>query len=333
MISFDHPTRFLVLLCIVPLVYLFHFGKRSGTIFPFPFSIWKQEGFTPRLYGPRFLIAIMNVAFWGGLLLLIFAWAGPSRVIKEQVHQDRGADIMIVLDESPSMAAKDFQPENRFEAARAVIRKFVASRTTDAVGLVSFALEAALRVPLTTDYSYFLEQLDSLSIMDLGDGTALGMGIAIGLLHLKDSIAQEKVMILLTDGKQNAGDIQPETASLLAGQLGIRIYVIGIGTPGETYIDFTNPKTGIQYRGTFEGGFDEGVLRDIASRSSGNYFYAGNPEMLSSVFKMLDSLEPSGKRVKLQVRKIPLHTTYSLGGLVLLFMAFIIRTTLLREIL
>jgi len=333
MISFDHPTRFLVFALLMPLFYLFHFWKRRGTVFPFPFSMWKQEEFTPRLYGPRLLIAMMNVTFWGGCVLLVFAWSGPSRVIKEQVYVDRGADIMILLDESPSMAAKDFQPENRFEAARGVIRKFVESRTTDAVGLVSFALEAALRVPLTTDYSYFLEQLDSLSIMDLGDGTALGMGIATGVLHLKDSIAREKVMILLTDGKQNAGEILPETASLMAGQLGIRIYVIGIGTPGETYIEFTNPKTGIRYRGTFEGGFDEGILRNIANRSGGTYFYAGNPETLSSVFKMIDSLERSGKKVKLQVRKIPLHTTYALGGFVLLLMSFILRTSLLREVL
>lgn len=333
MISFDHPGRFLVLVFLIPLFYLFYFWKRRGTVFPFPFSIWKQEKFIPGLYGIRFLIATEHIAFWGGILLLVFAWSGPSRVIKENVPIDRGADIMILLDESPSMAAKDFQPENRFEAARTVIRKFVERQTIDAVGLVSFALEAALRVPLTTDYSYFLEQLDSLSIMDLGDGTALGMGIATGVLHLKESIAREKVMILLTDGKQNAGEILPETAALLAGQLGIRIYVIGIGTPGETYIEFINPKTGAQYRGTFEGGFDEGLLQNIATLSGGSYFHAGNPETLSSVFKMIDSLERQGKRVKLQVRKVPLHTTYAMGAFALLVVSFCLRVAFLREVL
>lgn len=333
MISFEHPSRLVVLGLLIPVIYLFHLWKRRGTVFPLPFSMWRQEGFAPRLYGFRILIALEHVCVWGGILLLVLAWSGPLRVIKETVYLDRGADIMILLDESPSMAAKDFQPENRFEAARAVIRKFVESRTTDAVGLVSFALEAALRVPLTTDYSYFLEQLESLSIMDLGDGTALGMGIATGILHLKDSIAREKLMILLTDGKQNAGEILPETASMLAGQLGIRIYVIGIGTPEETYIEFTNPKTGRLYKGTFEGGFDEELLRNIARTSGGNYFYAGNLETLSSVFKMIDSLERQGKRVKLQVRKVPLHTSYALGGLALLMAGFCIRIALLREVL
>lgn len=333
MIAFDHPARFLALVILLPLFYLFHLRKKRGTVFPFPFSMWKQEGFIPRAYGIRMFIILQNVSFWGGILLLVLAWAGPSRVIKEHVSLERGADIMILLDESPSMAAKDFQPENRFETARGVIRKFVERRTKEAVGLVSFALEAALRVPLTTDYSYFLQQLDSLSIMDLGDGTALGMGIATGILHLKDSIAREKVMILLTDGKQNAGEITPETAAVMAGQLGIRIYVIGIGTPGETFIEFTNPKTGATYRGTFEGGFDEALLRDIATRSGGSYFYAGNPEALTSVFKMIDSLESQGKRVKLQVRKVSLYTIYAVGGLVLLMVAFLMRTSFLREVL
>lgn len=333
MIAFDHPARFMILVILLPLFYLFHLWKKRGTVFTFPFSMWKQEGFTPRLYGVRMLIVIQNVSLWGGILLLVFAWSGPSRVIKEKVYLERGADIMILLDESPSMAAKDFQPGNRFEAAREAIRSFVEGRSKEAMGLVSFSLDAALRVPLTTDYAYFLQQLDSLSIMDLGDGTALGMGIAVGILHLRNSIAKEKVMILFTDGKQNAGEITPETAAMLAGQLGIRIYVIGIGTPGETYIDFTNPKTGATYRGTFEGGFDEELLRDIATRSGGSYFYAGNQDTLVSVFKMIDSLESQGRRVKLQVRKVPLHTTYTMGGMVLLMVAFFTRTTLLREVL
>ncbi|GAB4364412.1 MAG: VWA domain-containing protein [Spirochaetales bacterium] len=333
MTSFEHPQRFLAFLVLIPILYLFHRWKGRGTVFPFPFSQWRQETFSPRLYGMHFLLTVWNLSFWGGIVLLILAWTGPVRVVKEKVELDRGADIMILLDESPSMAAKDFQPENRFEAARVVIRRFVESRKTDAVGLVSFSLEAALRVPLTTDYTYFLERLDSLSLMDLGDGTALGMGIATGVLHLKDSQAREKVMILLTDGKQNAGGILPETAAMLAGQLGIRIYVVGIGTPGESFIDFTNPKTGTLYRGTLEGGFDETLLKHIASRSGGRYFNAGNPEALESVFRMIDSLEREGRRVQLRVLKVPLHTSYSLAGFVLLLLSFFIRSSLVREVL
>ena len=333
MITFDYPGRLIFLVVLIPLFYFQYGRKRRTSVLRFPFSIWRQEKFVPPLYGIRFLMAVSRVCFWGGAVGLILSWAGPSYVLKEKVYLDRGMDIMLVLDESPSMAAKDFQPENRFEAARSVIRNFVQGRPNDSMGLVSFALEAALRVPPTTDYEYFLQELDALRIMDLGDGTALGMGIAIGVLHLKGSSAKEKALVLLTDGKQNAGEILPETAASIAAQSGIRIYVIGIGTPGETYIEFTNPKTGKQYRGTLEGGFDESLLKRIADIGGGSYFYAGNPAALASVFQIIDSLETYDRRAKIQIRKIALYGSFSLGAFILFPLYFLIRNLILREVL
>ncbi|MFQ3620436.1 MAG: VWA domain-containing protein [Spirochaetales bacterium] len=332
MVAFDYPSRLLAIIVLIPLLYLHHFWKKRGSVFPFPFSLWQEQGFKPKLYGLRFLVLLRSACLWFGIGVLLLAWAGPVKTVRETVYLESDADIMLVLDESPSMAAKDFQPENRFEAARAVIRKFLERRVNDSVGLVSFALEAALRVPLTTDYAHLLEVLDSLTIMDLGDGTALGIGITLGLIHLKDSETKNKIMILLTDGKQNAGEISVETAAQLASDMGVRIYVIGIGREGETYIDFTNPKTGIRYAGLFEQGFDERVLREIATRSSGEYFHAADPVTLSSVFSVIDSLERKGGRSKVQVKRISLQTAYALASFALLGMYGVLRSFILKEV-
>jgi Ca-activated chloride channel family protein len=254
-------------------------------------------------------------------------------VSRERVYLNRGIDMMLVLDESPSMAAQDFAPVNRFETARETIRRFVERRENDPIGLVSFGREAALRVPPTTDYEKLGAVLEELRIMELGDGTAIGMGLALGALHLRSSDAPEKVMILLTDGKNNAGEVPAETAAQVATELGIRIYTIGIGSETQAPIEFTDPETGQVYRGTFEGGFDEGLLREVAQLSGGAYFYAGTSGTLESVFEAIDSIETTEKRVRIEVSTEPRHRILIIFALGALLVDFFIRKLVLREVL
>lgn len=169
--------------------------------------------------------------------------------------------------------------------------------------------------------------------MELGDGTAIGMGLALGALHLRSSDAPEKVMILLTDGKNNAGEVPAETAAQVATELGIRIYTIGIGSETQAPIEFTDPETGQVYRGTFEGGFDEGLLREVAQLSGGAYFYAGTSGTLESVFEAIDSIETTEKRVRIEVSTEPRHRILIIFALGALLVDFFIRKLVLREVL
>jgi Ca-activated chloride channel family protein len=187
-------------------------------------------------------------------------------------------------------------------------------------------------VPPTLDYDFLLKELDAVRIMGLGDGTAIGMGLSVAALHLRGSSAGEKVIILLTDGKNNAGEIPPDTAARIAARIGARIYAIGIGGGGETPIEFTDPKSGKIFRGSLEGGFDEDILRKIAEKSGGSYFYAGNSGTLNAIFGAIDSLETIERRVRVQVKTEALHEWFILGGIILLALDFFIRVRLLREV-
>jgi Ca-activated chloride channel family protein len=330
---FESPG-YLFLLLLVPVgIYFRHFWSARGGKLPFAFRVWNTRGFSPSFFARRAVFGLAVLSFWSGVVALILALGGPAEVSRERVYLNRGIDMMIVLDESPSMAAQDFAPVNRFETARETIRGFVERRENDPIGLVSFGREAALRVPPTTDYDKLVAVLDELHIMELGDGTAIGMGIALGALHLRSSDAPEKVMILLTDGKNNAGEVLAETAARVATELGIRIYTIGIGSEAQAEIEFTNPETGQVYRGTFEGGFDEELLREIADLSGGAYFYAGTSGTLESVFEAIDSIETVEKRVRIEVATEPRHRLLIIFALAALLFDFLVRKLLLREVL
>jgi Ca-activated chloride channel homolog len=332
-VVFESPGYLFLLLLLPVGVYFRHFWPQRGGKLPFAYRVWNARGFVPSFFARRAVFALAVISFWSAVVALVLALGGPADVTRERVFLNRGIDIMIVLDESPSMAARDFAPVHRFESARDTIRRFVERRENDSIGLVSFGAEAALRVPPTTDYTKLAEALEGLRIMELGDGTAIGMGIALGALHLRSSDAPEKVMILLTDGENNAGEVPPETAARVATEIGIRIYTIGIGSETEAPIEFTDPQTGQVYRGTFEGGFDEAILREIAELSGGAYFYAGTSGTLESVFEAIDSIEATEKRVRIEVNTEPRHRLLIIFALGALLLDFFIRKLLLREVL
>ena len=328
----EEPLYLLLLLfLLIPGIFFSHYYRHRGGVIPYPLGLWQGETFTGGFRGIRFLLVLSSAAFWAGLALLIIALAGPVRVEKDLVYLNRGMDILFVLDESPSMAAKDFPPINRFETAKALMVDFLENRENDAVGLVTFSEEAALRVPPTVDYDAFKDRLDSLQIMSLGEGTSVGLGIAIGILHLQESRAPEQVVVLLTDGESNSGEISPMAAARIALEMGIRIYTVGVGSSGMVPLEYTDPKTGKAYRGQYESGFNAELLTEIAALTGGRYFRAPSPGALEQVLKTIDSLEVMENRVLIQAQTFPLHRSVILAGFLLVVFSFILRKIFLGE--
>ena len=333
MLTFETPGFFFLFTLIPVFIYLRHFYLSAGRSMRVSIGLWRKGLFTAPQRGIRFLLFFSSLLFWGGICCLLASLAGPTVSLHEKVYLNRGADIMIVLDQSPSMAARDFPPDNRLDAAKSMITKFVNNRKNDGVGLVGFGDEAVLRVPPTTDYTSFLSRLNEMGIMDLGEGTAIGMGLSVAALHLSDSTASEKVIVLLTDGDNNAGEIQPLAAGFMAAQMGIRIYVIGIGSEGEVPFEFVHPDTGKLVSGIQRSRFNEDFLIQLAEAGGGSFYRAFTPGSLETVFRSIDSLETMEERVRIHVRNIPVFRFFIFLGLACILADLFIRKILFREVL
>ncbi len=331
MIGFNEPGWFALFLAFPVLLWARYLWRLRGGRIPFPFRIWSGDGFDPPRSWQRFWLVLTDLFFWIGAVLVITALAGPELTEREEVHLSRGIDIMIVLDQSPSMAAEDFPPINRFDTARGMIRGFIESRTGDSIGLVSFGSEAVLRCPPTADYTWLSDRLDEIEIRDLGDDTAIGMGLAVAALHLVDSTANQKIILLLTDGDDNSGEIRPDTAAKLAAVQDIKIYSIGIGSEGEVPITLIDPETGVITRGTIVTAFDETRLRALAESTGGEYWRANSPGALDTVLRSVDALESVERRVSVRVSSRPLHRIFIILGGILVSLHYLIRKGLMRE--
>ncbi|MER3500553.1 MAG: hypothetical protein IMHGJWDQ_000488 [Candidatus Fervidibacter sp.] len=242
---------------------------------------------------------------------LLAALARPQLVGWEKVRTE-GIDIILLLDISGSMTATDFVP-NRMEAAKGVIRQFVEllrqKRGGDRIGLVVFAAESYTQCPLTDDYDFFLEVLEQVQNAREGvmqDGTAIGDGLTVALRRLQGSPAKSKVIILLSDGVNNAGQVQPRDAAQIAAAMGVRVYTIGIGTATGT-LRWQDPLTGSPQMGRVAG-FDEPLLREIAQRTDGAYFYAADRTALASILRYIWHLETTPLVVRKEERRSELAT-------------------------
>jgi len=223
-----------------------------------------------------------------GLIALAAALARPQTTAHAGFVRQRGVDIAMILDVSGSMQSVHFEP-NRLEVARKTIDDFISQRTGDRVSLIIFAGEAYTRIPLTLDHNVVRESLAQVTSESVNlDGTAIGMAVSVGINRLKKSDAASKIIILVTDGDNNAGDIDPVTASKLAQELGIRIYTIGVGS--DTLIMPVQSFGRTQYR-RYDGGFDEALLMQIAEITGGRYFKAADSKALSQVFDIINQLE------------------------------------------
>ena len=333
MISYERPLYLLLLLLIIPGIYFQFFRRNRGGRFLFPFRFWGGNGFYPTGGGLRFFLILSGIMYWTGMAFLIVALAGPVSIKQKKIYLNEGKEIIFVLDQSPSMAATDFPPDNRFETAKNMIGKFIQGRVNDSIGLVGFGEDAVLRVPPTTDYDFLLNRLSEMQIMELGDGTAIGMGLSVATLHLSRGSGKEKIVVLLTDGDNNAGEIQPEMAARIASELGIKVYCIGIGSKGEVPVDLINPKTGQRLKGLLNSEFNEPLLKTISEKTGGGYFKAVSPGILETIFQTIDTMETTEIKIKIQVEKRPLYRKFILIGFAVIFFNFIFRKIFLREVL
>jgi Ca-activated chloride channel family protein len=329
----DHPQVLLFLLIVPLLVYLLYYRRARGGKISFNFRIWKGDRFRAAATPRRVLLVITRVLFWIGFSILIVALAAPVVIEKQRRYLSRGLDLMVVLDVSPSMSARDVGTITRFDAAREVVRDFISGRENDAIGLVVFGAEAALQVPPTSDYSFLGQALDSAQVMALGDGTAIGTGLALAAVHLQDSRADEKVIILITDGDNNAGDIEPDRAAEVAAALRIRIYTIGIGSEGETTIQFVDPESGKEVRGVYQGKLNEDLLKRIAEVTGGRYFHSGTLGILNTIFQEIDSLESTVQEVAVFVERHPRHRIFIFLGLGVIILCVLINKLVIGELL
>jgi Ca-activated chloride channel family protein len=243
---------------------------------------------------------ILTIARILAMALIIVAVARPQTGQAREIVKGEGVDIALALDISGSMASLDFEPENRLEAAKRVISGFVEGRPYDPVGLVVFASNAFSQSPPTTDHNVLLRLLDRIELStDLGieDGTAIGMGLANAGNMLKDSDAKSKVIILLTDGVNNSGEIDPLTAAQAAESLGIKVYTIGMGRPGQVSVPVVDMfgRNTIRYQ---ESQLDEATLQEIADLTGGRYFRAEDTAGLKQIYAEIDSLEKSQVEVE-----------------------------------
>jgi Ca-activated chloride channel family protein len=264
------------------------------------------------------------------LALCVMALARPQkRDVLTQVFAE-GVDIMMVLDTSTSMRAQDFKP-NRFEAAREVGSDFVSGRTSDRVGLVVFAASAYTQAPLTLDYGFLQAMLAEVEVGVIEDGTAIGTALAMAVNRLKETDAKGKVVIMLTDGQNNRGEIDPVTAAEVARALGVRVYPIGLGAYGEAPVIIDHPLVGRQRR-MMPVEIDEDMLRSVASLTGGKYFRATNKEALREIYSEIGELEKTKIEELSYTRFDERYTLFLWPALLLFLLELVLSSTRLQRI-
>lgn len=329
--SFKDPF-FLVLL---PLVWGFLlWGGKQSKIPGFRFSngeLLKEvpESLKVKLSKHTMLLRILSST------LFLFALARPQWITEETLIQTEGIDIVFTVDVSTSMLAEDFkigtERVNRLEAVKKVVQEFVQGRKNDRMGMIAFAARAYPICPLTRDHDWLLENLGRVTVGMIEDNTALGSGLSAALIRLKDTTSKEKVVILLTDGRNNAGAISPITAASTARALKIRIYTIGAGSKGPAPYPLKDPFGNTIYK-PIPLDIDEETLKYIAQRTEARYFRAMDMASLEEIFREIDKLETSPIEEKIYFQEEELFHLFLIPGLILLFLEIILNQTLLRKI-
>lgn len=325
--EFADPKYFLILVLLVPMILWYIFReKRSHADLQFSslkaFRGMKHAG---RVWLRHILFALKVLS----VVFLVTALARPQSSNSWQTYTSEGIDIMLALDISGSMLARDFSPD-RLEAAKDVATKFILERPQDKIGLVVFAGESFTQCPLTTDQAVLVNLMRDVHSGMIEDGTAIGLGLANAVNRLKDSPGKSKVVILLTDGVNNRGMIAPVTAAELAKTYGIRVYTIGVGTYGEAPYPVQTP-FGIQLQNvTVE--IDEAVLQQIAAITGGQYFRATDNDKLKQIYQEIDQLEKTKIEVKHFSKKQEQYFWFALIGMLLLVVEGVLRYTVLRKI-
>ncbi|HOX77385.1 MAG TPA: VWA domain-containing protein [Bacteroidales bacterium] len=325
--EFANPG-FLYLLLLVPMLiawYIFRHGRSIPTLQVSDTAVFENNRRSFRHYLSHLLFVLRMVA----VALLIIAFARPQSTTKRQNVSIEGIDIVLGLDISGSMLAQDLKPD-RLEAAKKVSLDFFQGRPNDRIGLVVFAGEAFTQCPLTTDHVIIEDMLDDIESGIIQDGTAIGDGLATAINRLKESQAVSKVIILLTDGQNNAGSIAPLSAAEIAKIYGIRIYTIGVGTIGFAPYPVQTP-FGVQYQ-NMEVKIDEDLLQKVANMTDGKYFRATDNTKLREVYQEIDQLEKSKIDVTEFRKKHEEYLILAVWALILLALESLMRFTLFRSL-
>jgi len=295
-INFAHPALLLLLL-LLPIWSWWRRRAAPQRAIPFSRVAVLGRGPQPSRSWLRWLPWLRMLALAG---FIVSAAQPRSGARAERVSSD-GIDIALVVDISSSMLAEDFQPQNRIEVAKEKVKRFVVGRKSDRVGLVAFSGEALTQVPLTTDYPVVLAAIDNLQVGQLEDGTAIGTAIATAANRLRTAPGRSRVMVLLTDGENNRGAIDPRTAAQAAGAFGIRIYSIGVGSEGMAPTPVGRGLFGLRYENR-PVKIDEALLTEIATNTGGRYFRAKDAEALQGIYEQIDALERSIVEARAYIR-------------------------------
>ncbi len=326
-IVFAYPKLLWLLLILPPLGYwLFARDKKTRPYLHYSDSSYRnvlKKTWRQRLYPTLHVLRLLAVA------LLVVALARPQSTSKQSSKNIEGVDIVMAMDISGSMLAEDFSP-NRLEASKQLAREFVRGRESDRIAVVAFSGEAFTQCPLTIDHGILENRIRQLKSGVITDGTALGDGLAVSINRIRQSDAKSKVIILLTDGVNNAGSIDPLTASDIAKTYGIRVYTIGVGTRGLAPYPYKTP-FGIQYQNV-QVEIDENLLKQIADETGGTYFRATNKNRLKAIFEEIDKLEKTKIEVLSYEQRAEEFKPFLWAALVLLLLELLLRLSVFKTL-
>ena len=326
-IEFANPEYFYLLILLIPLIawYILKDKNAHASIQVSTLKSFHSSAKTYKYYLRHALFVFRVLA----IVFLVLAVARPQSSNSRRDVTTEGIDIVMSLDISSSMLARDFEPD-RLEAAKEVAVNFITGREDDKIGLVIFSGESFTQCPLTTDHAVLINLFNDIQSGMIEDGTAIGLGLANAVNRLKDSKSKSKVVILLTDGVNNQGEIAPITAAELAKTFGIRVYTIGIGTMGMAPYPIQTA-FGISMR-NMPVKIDEEVLQQIADMTGGQYFRATDNNKLKAIYEQIDKLEKSKIEVKQYITKSEEYLIFALLATLFLLLEIALRNSILRNI-
>ena len=323
-------TPWWLLLLVLPVAWLVLKYWRKPTVHaPMTLSYWDDK-WQHRSWKSR-LAWLPDVLRLLALSLMIIAMARPQQTLAEEKITAEGIDIMMAIDLSSSMLAKDFNP-NRLEVSKQVAVEFVEKRPHDRIGLAVFAGEAFTQCPLTTDHLILNDFLANIAVGTLNDGTAIGMGLATAVNRIKDSQAASKVVILLTDGVNNSGYIDPVTAAEIAKEYDVKVYTIGVGSEGRALTPVNRRANGEYFFSMATVQIDEALLTEISRLTGGKYYRAINRAGLELIYDEINTLEKTEIETNVIKRYKEEFRWYLLAGLFLFLLELLLSNTLLKVI-
>lgn len=324
MFRFADPYWFILL--IIPLAVLFQYFRKRGksdAAMWFPaIQVLKETGGA----GGKIKRLLSLLIAVGAAAILVLAMARPQMGQTMHTRSARGIDIMLTLDISSSMAAMDFNPLSRYDAAREVVEDFISRRVSDRVGLVVFAAQSFMLCPLTLDYDILRDLLGEAWDARVDDGTAIGSAIATAVNRLRNSDAKSRIIILLTDGMNNSGNIDPLTAARIAATMGVRIYTIGVGTEGQSWMRMNGNTFPVETH------IDEASLKQVAQMTGGKYYRAKNKSELQGIYSEIGKLETTKVTFREWTEYDEKYPAFLNAGIFLLVLSFLLDRTVFRRI-